>query len=109
MAIPFSSSHPSSMPTKASHVRIIPTLKDSWDDTYSRYEVDWENETKYVYIWVDHDWTSDNGSLIYEEHVTALVPNGYDGLIRGYIYPNIESEDIRDIDDYSQVYLFRMN
>ena len=85
------------------------TLKDSWDDTYSRYEVDWENETKYVYIWVDHDWTSDNGSLIYEEHVTALVPNGYDGLIRGYIYPNIESEDIRDIDDYSQVYLFRMN
>ncbi|MBQ6263569.1 MAG: hypothetical protein IJK58_08665 [Clostridia bacterium] len=56
---------------------------DTYDDTYVRYEIEYEGERQYVYMWSFTENTSET-SIDAIVTRTYLVPKGYDGLVIGY-------------------------
>lgn len=81
---------------------------DSYDETYKRYEIDYNGGPAYIYSWTNGGWESseNTGALNYNIQWTFLVPSGFDGLVCGfqnatsfvpdsYIYDNYDSDQYR--------------
>lgn len=83
------------------------SFEDSYGETYYRYEVEYNDKSQYIYFFIDSEWDDEDSNLEYSETATFLVPGGYDGVIRGYLNPNVE--DVTDGKANQDYFLFRLD
>ena len=82
------------------------TLTDSYEEDYYRYEVDFNGERKYIYYYVESDWNYYDTYLEYSETTTFLIPDGYDGVVRGFVYPEMDDPTTDNSPEHN--FLFRL-
>jgi len=82
------------------------SFEDSYGETYFRYEIDDNGTKKYVYYFIESDWEDTENLVEYSETAIFLAPAGYDGLVRGYLNPNLD--DVTEGKAGEDYFLFRM-
>ena len=82
------------------------TLTDTYEEDYYRYEVDFNGERKYIYYYVESDWNYYDTYLEYSETTTFLIPDGYDGVVRGFVYPQMDDPTTDNSPEHN--FLFRL-
>ena len=83
------------------------TLTDTYEEDYYRYEVDFNGERKYIYYYVESDWNYYDTYLEYSETTTFLIPDGYDGVVRGFVYPQMDDPTTDNSPEHN--FLFRLS
>jgi|GEM_PF-2253358 hypothetical protein len=69
------------------------TFTDSYGETYTRYEIEYEGERQYVYIWNYSDHETEENHVDLHIQRTYLVPSGYDGVVVGFMDASKLSEE----------------
>ena len=92
----------------------ITTLTDSLDREFRRYEVDYNGETQYVYLWYNSNY-EETDYIIHQCEYIVYVPAGYDGVVVGvanaalpYLYETWYDEYIYEHYNPNDYLLFRM-
>jgi len=82
------------------------TLTDSYGENYYRFQVTVNGSPVYAYLYTDGGWTDMESHMEYSDTSTLLVPSGYDGIVRGYVSPNVD--DVKISSSPNDMFLFRM-
>ncbi len=85
----------------------IDSFTDNYGDVCYFYEIDNHGNRQVVYFYIESYWDDDGTTAVYHENATFLVPEDYDGAVRGFISPQIEN--IYEQHDPDEVFFFRIN
>lgn len=83
------------------------TLTDADGETYYRYEVDNNGKRQYIYYYVESEWTDWDSYLEYTENVYFFIPDGYDGVVRGFVNPKSDDPSVNNEPENN--FLFRLS
>ncbi len=82
---------------------------DSYDSTYNRFTIKYNDTERYVYRWTNSEWTDYNDYVVYDCEIIYYVPAGYDGIVYGFRDPvHSENNYIYDGYDSADYQLFRL-